>query len=105
MEPPAKAFWSVTMYDLTTNLVDNPLDRYSIGDRTPDLKRNEDGSLTIYIQSDYPGESRESNWLPAPDGPFRMAMRIYLPEEEVLDGRWNPPALKVKPKQELTERN
>jgi len=97
-EPPADAFWSVTLYDLSTNLVDNPVDRYSIGDRTPGLKRNRDGSLRIYIQSGSPGKDKESNWLPAPDGVFTMTMRIYRPRQAVLDGSWVPPALKRKEK-------
>ena len=67
--PPIRFFWSLTMYDLKTRLlVDNPINRYSIGDRTEGLKKNEDGSLTIYVQKDSPGKDKESNWLPAPTG-------------------------------------
>jgi hypothetical protein len=94
-EPPADAFWSLTMYDKTTNLVDNPLDRYSIGDRTEGIKRNPDGSLTIYIQPRSPGADKVSNWLPAPDGQFTITLRIYRPQQAVLDGSWTPPALKI----------
>ncbi|MBW2369562.1 MAG: DUF1254 domain-containing protein [Deltaproteobacteria bacterium] len=97
-EPPADAFWSITMYDKTTNLVDNPIDRYSIGDRTRGLKRSQDGSLTIYIQTESPGKNKASNWLPAPDGRFRIALRVYRPQQAALDGSWLPPALKVKEK-------
>ena len=97
-EPPAQAFWSVTMYDLSTNLVDNPLDRYSIGDRTKGFKHNVDGSLTIYIQSESPGADKESNWLPAPDGIFTLSLRVYRPRPSVIDGSWFPPALVIKEK-------
>jgi hypothetical protein len=60
----------------------------------PDLKRDADGGLTIYIQAASPGENRESNWLPAPNGPFWLAMRIYWPKPEALDGTWKHPPLK-----------
>jgi len=76
--PPVKAFWSVTMYKLPTPLfVANPIKRYSIGDRTPGFEPNEDGSVTIYLQHELPGPEREANWLPAPDGPFALSLRIY----------------------------
>ena len=97
-EPPADAFWSITIYDDTTNLVDNPLDRYSLGDRTPGVKRNRDGSLTIYIQFQSPGANKVSNWLPAPDGQFMISLRIYRPQQVVLDGSWTPPALTLREK-------
>jgi hypothetical protein len=94
--PPANAFWSVTMYDLPANLmVDNPIDRYLINSpMLPDLERDADGGLTIYVQKDSPGKDKESNWLPAPDGPFWMAMRIYWPKAEALDGTWKQPPLR-----------
>ena len=92
--PPVKAFWSVTMYNLPTPLfVANPIKRYSIGDRTPGFEPNEDGSVTIYLQHESPGPEKEANWLPAPDGPFALALRIYWPEQEVLDDRWEPSAI------------
>lgn len=93
--PPAKAFWSVTMYDAKSQLlIENPINRYLIN--TPmltDLKTNSDGSLTIYIQKDSPGKDKESNWLPAPDGPIYVVMRLYWPEEAALKGEWKPPAV------------
>jgi hypothetical protein len=94
--PPANSFWSVTLYDLPANLmVDNPLDRYLINSpMLPDLKRDSDGGLTIYVQKDSPGKDKESNWLPAPDGRFWMAMRIYWPKPEALDGTWQQPPLR-----------
>jgi hypothetical protein len=93
--PPAKAFWSVTMYDGKTQLlIENPINRYLINTpMLPDLKTNADGSLTIYIQKDSPGKEKESNWLPAPDGPIYVVMRLYWPEEAALKGEWKPPAV------------
>jgi hypothetical protein len=93
--PPVKAFWSVTMYKLPTPLfVANPIDRYSIGDRTPGFVPNEDGSVTIYMQHKSPGKDKENNWLPTPDGPFVVALRIYWPEQAILDGEWEPSAIR-----------
>jgi hypothetical protein len=93
--PPANAFWSVTMYDGKTQLlIKNPIDRYLINSpMMPDLKKNADESLTIYMQKDSPGTDKESNWLPAPDGPIYVVMRIYWPKEAALDGSWRPPAV------------
>ncbi len=86
--PPVKAFWSLTMYDLETQLlVANPIDRYLINSTMlSQLKKNADGSLTIYVQRDSPGKSRKSNWLPAPDATFGIAMRLYWP-------RTDPPSI------------
>jgi hypothetical protein len=94
--PPVNAFWSVTMYDLPQSLlVENPIDRYLINSpMLPDLKMDPDGSLTIYVQHDSPGKDRESNWLPAPAGPFWMAMRLYWPKEAALGVEWKAPAVK-----------
>lgn len=93
--PPANAFWSVTMYDGKTQLlIENPLNRYLINSpMLPDLKKNDNGSLTLYLQKDSPGKEKESNWLPAPDGPIYVVMRLYWPKEEALTGKWKPPAL------------
>ena len=88
----AKYFWSITMFDAQEGLlVENPINRYSIGDRTPGLKYGADGSLTIYLRHDSPGAGRESNWLPAPKGPFYVVLRLYGPREMVLEGKWTPP--------------
>jgi len=93
--PPVDAFWSLTMYRPPEfYLVDNPINRYSIGDRTPGLTYNEDGSLDIYLQHDSPGSEKESNWLPAPEGPFRAAIRMYQPREAVLDGSYVLPPIR-----------
>lgn len=97
--PPVKAFWSVTMYDGKTQLlVVNPINRYLINSpMLPELKLNDDGSLTIYIQKDSPGKDKESNWLPAPDGPIYMVLRCYWPEKAILDGQWKlPPVVRAK---------
>jgi hypothetical protein len=90
--PPVDAFWSVTMYRRDAHpLVANELQRYSIGDRTPSLGRGEDGSLTIFVGHEAPADARRQNWLPAPDGPFHLMMRLYEPRPEALDGSWVPP--------------
>src|SRR5262245_62320166 len=82
--PPVNAFWSVTMYDGTTQLlVENPINRYLVNSpMLPNLKKNADGSLTIYIKKDSPGKARESNWLPAPNGLIYLVMRLYSPKAE-----------------------
>ena len=93
--PPVNAFWSLTMYNLPARLlVDNPIDRYLINSpMLPDLKRDADGGLTLYIQKASPGADQESNWLPAPDGPFMLALRLYWPKPEALNGTWKQPPL------------
>lgn len=93
--PPARFFWSATMYGLPQRLlVDNPVGRYSIGDRTPGLVYGEDGGLTLYVQHRRPDEAgRAANWLPAPDGPFSIVIRVYGPDSAVLDERWAVPPL------------
>jgi len=85
----------VTMYDgVTFLLVANPLNRYLINSpMLPMLKRDADGGLTLIIQHDSPGKEKESNWLPTPSGPFKVVMRLYLPEPEVLEHRWKQPPL------------
>jgi hypothetical protein len=91
--PPANSFWSVTMYDGKTQLlVANPLNRYLINSpMLPELKKNPDGSITLYIQNVSPGAEKEPNWLPAPAGPIYMVMRLYWPKEAALSGSWKPP--------------
>ncbi|MBD2654023.1 DUF1254 domain-containing protein [Synechocystis sp. FACHB-383] len=101
--PPVNAFWSVTMYDGKTQLlIKNPINRYLINSpMLPNLKKNADGSLTLYIQKDSPGSDKEANWLPAPDGPIYLVMRLYWPKENppsilpVGEGTWKPPAIEV----------
>jgi hypothetical protein len=93
--PPANAFWSVTMYDAKTQLlVANPIHRYLINSpMLPSLVKNADGSITLYLQKDSPGTEKEANWLPAPDGPIYVVMRLYWPKPAALDGSWSPPAV------------
>lgn len=90
--PPVQYFWSATMYKLPQRwLVENEIKRYSIGSDTEGLKMNKDGSLTIYISKDSPGKNQESNWLPAPNGPFWIVMRTYGPSKEILTKQWQQP--------------
>lgn len=93
--PPAKAFWSLTMYGLPESLlVANPLQRYLINSPMLDeLERDADGGLTLYVQHESPGAEYESNWLPAPEGPFACVLRLYLPEQAALEGAWKAPPL------------
>ncbi len=90
--PPARAFWSLTMYNDRQYFVDNPIGRYAIGDRDA-LALNADGSLDLWLQHDPPDPQRESNWLPAPRGAFNVILRVYWPTEEAIAGRWSPPAI------------
>jgi hypothetical protein len=100
--PPVNAFWSVTMYDGKTQLlIENPINRYLINSpMLPTMKTNADGSLTLYIQNKSPGADKESNWLPAPNGPIYLVMRLYWPKVEppsilpVGEGTWQPPDIK-----------
>lgn len=91
--PPARAFWSLTMYDERQLFTANALRRYAIGDRD-DLAFNPDGSIDLLIQRDSPGQDKESNWLPAPQsGLFTLNLRLYWPSLEATMGQWAPPAL------------
>ena len=99
--PPVNAFWSVTMYDGKTQLlIENPINRYLINSpMLPNMKKNDDGSLTLYIQKDSPGADKESNWLPAPNDTIYLVMRLYWPKTEAPsilpagEGSWNPPGI------------
>jgi hypothetical protein len=92
--PPAKAFWSLTMYKLPEQLlIENEINRYVIGSATEGLKYNENGSLDIYIQKENPGEDKVSNWLPAHDGRFSLQTRIYWPDPQALDPLYVMPAV------------
>jgi hypothetical protein len=99
--PPVNSFWSVTMYDGKSQLlIKNPLERYLINSpMLPGMKKNPDGSLTLYIQKDSPGKAKEANWLPAPDGEMYLVMRLYWPKTappSILPaggGTWQPPAI------------
>jgi hypothetical protein len=91
--PPVNAFWSMTMYEQPQSLlVANPINRYLINSpMLPQLQRDTDGGLTLHIQNESPGKEKEANWLPAPKGPFVMAMRLYWPKEEATEGKWDAP--------------
>ncbi len=93
--PPVNAFWSLTMYELPSSLlVNNPINRYLINSPMLDaLTKDADGGLTIYVQNQSPGPEKEANWLPAPEGAFRVVARLYWPKDEALDGQWQPPRL------------
>jgi hypothetical protein len=93
--PPVEYFWSFTMYNLPQrHLVDNPIDRYSIGSATPGLERADDGSLTIYLTHGSPGPDMESNWLPVPDGPWGLTLRTYGPGDSILNGTYQVPDIR-----------
>jgi hypothetical protein len=88
--PPVKGFWSLTMYNDQYFFVENPLNRFAIGSHD-NLKYNPDGSLDIYVQASSPGDAKESNWLPAAEGPFILMLRLYWPDKSVQKGSWKPP--------------
>jgi hypothetical protein len=92
--PPVRAFWSLTLYDQDGYFAANGIHRYAIGDRDR-LAFQPDGSLDLLIQAAQPGSA--SNWLPAPAGRFSLMLRLYWPEEQVLDGRWTPPPVLLEP--------
>jgi hypothetical protein len=94
--PPVNSFWSLTMYELPESLLAaNPLNRYLLNSTMmDDFVRDEDGGITLYLQNESPGKEKESNWLPAPEGPFSATLRLYWPKEEALDGSWQLPPLK-----------
>ena len=95
--PPVNAFWSLTMYALPSQLLaKNPINRYLVNSpMLPNLKRDPDGGLTIYVQSESPGADKEANWLPAPKGPFMLAARYYWPKPELLQDKWKSPAVQT----------
>lgn len=93
--PPVNAFWSLTMYTSPQSLmVANPINRYLINSpMLPQLKKDAAGGITIYFQKDSPGKDLESNWLPAPDGPFRVVLREYWPKPAAYNGEWTKPEI------------
>lgn len=95
-QPPVDAFWSLTAYNADRNLIGNPIGRYSIGDRTPGLVTDPDGTLTLSLQPDSPGPDREANWLPIPqEGGWFTMLRMYLPRPEAVDAQWECPPIKL----------
>jgi hypothetical protein len=93
--PPVDAFWSVTLYDNDGFQVPNNLNRFAVSSWMP-FKHNPDGSLDLHFQNPSPGTERETNWLPAPKGPFNLTMRLYVPKSDALTGKWNPPPVAKK---------
>lgn len=90
--PPARAFWSITLYGPDRFLVANTADRYAVGDRSPGLVTDADGSLDVYLQATPPA-GHQANWIPTPTGAFTLTLRIYLPGPSVLDGSYHVPAV------------
>jgi hypothetical protein len=96
-KPVPPGFWSVTMYDKETSYsVPNPINRYSLGSQS-DLKKNPDGSFTMYLQTTSPGKDKESNWLPTPKGPFYLILRNYAPVPELATALQNPATFEGPP--------
>lgn len=91
--PPVNGFWSMTVYNEHHLFEVNDIGRYSLGTKNKDLQFNPDGSLTIYAGNESPGEEKESNWLPAPEGEFSLYIRAYWGKEPILDGSWTPPKI------------
>ncbi|MEM9360571.1 MAG: DUF1214 domain-containing protein, partial [Pseudomonadota bacterium] len=91
--PPVNGFWSMTLYNESHFFYENPLNRYSLGTKNKTLQLNDDGSLTLYAGNTSPGEDKESNWLPAPKGPFSLYIRAYWGKQPILDGSWKPPVI------------
>jgi hypothetical protein len=95
--PPAKAFWSLTMYDKDMFFVPNSLNRQTLSSRNSFVS-NADGSVDLYLQADSPGKAKEANWLPAPKAKFVAMLRLYWPNEtppSIIDGTWKPPAITI----------
>jgi hypothetical protein len=96
-EPPVDAFWSMTIYGTDYNLIPNRINRFSIGDRTPGVKKNADGGTTFYFQNESPGPDKESNWLPTGSGAWFPVLRMYEPHSEVVKAEWKcPPIQRVE---------
>jgi hypothetical protein len=93
-EPPVDGFWSLTLYNEHHFFHPNALGRYSLGTKNKNLKRNSDGSLTLYAGTNPPGGDRETNWLPAPAGHFSLYIRAYWGKQAILDGSWQPPVIR-----------
>lgn len=94
-EPPVSGFWSLTLYNDKHLFHVNDLKRYSLGTKNKNLKRNADGSLTLYAGAKNPGGDKEGNWLPAPHGTFSLYIRAYWGQEPIFDGSWQPPSIEV----------
>lgn len=91
--PPVDGFWSLTLYNEQHFFYPNELDRFSLGTKNKSLVTNDDGSLTIYVQTEPPGEGNEANWLPAPADDFSLYIRAYWPQQAIISGEWMPPSI------------
>jgi hypothetical protein len=91
--PPVRGFWSLTLYNEHHFFHPNPLNRYSLGTKSKNLTPNADGSVTLYAGAQSPGKGKESNWLPAPAGPFSLYIRAYWAEPAIIEGKWIPPVV------------
>lgn len=93
--PDVKAFWSLTLYAYDRNFVDNAIDRYALGDRSPSMTKDADGGFSIYIQADAPAADKIGNWLPSTQGaePFYVVLRGYIPGKNLINQTWSPPAI------------
>jgi hypothetical protein len=94
-EPPVNGFWSLTLYNDKHLFHPNALKRYSLGTKNKGLKRNQDGSLTLYSSAKSPGKDKEANWLPAPSGKYSLYIRAYWGKPAILDGSWQPPKVEA----------
>jgi hypothetical protein len=93
--PPVNGFWSLSIYNEHHFFIANAINRFSVGTKNKDLKRGDDGSLTIYVQTEAPTDpAQRANWLPAPTGDFSLYVRAYWPKVAVTDGSWTPPAVR-----------
>jgi hypothetical protein len=95
--PPVEAFWSLSVYGDDMFFTEHPSGRYTIGDRTPGLTFGDDGSLELVLSHDEPptvADGRPVNWLPVPEGPFVLMLRLYLPGDAVLEGDYRYPAVR-----------
>ena len=92
--PPVHGFWSMTLYNEHHFFYPNDLKRYSLGTKNKGLKKNADGSLTLYTGTKSPGADKESNWIPAPNGAFSLYIRAYWGKQAIIDGSWKPPVIK-----------
>jgi hypothetical protein len=96
--PPARYFWSLTMYDSDFSLVPNAINRYALANHIPGLRYNADSSLDIYLQHNEPAAAERSNWLPAPaSGNFEVTLRLYGPQESALEGKYVYPTITSTP--------
>ena len=89
---PVNGFWSLTVYNKEHLFEPNQLNRFSLGTKSKSMKKNADGSLTLYFQHESPGVDKETNWVPTPTDEFSLYIRAYWPKDEILNGSWVPPA-------------